>query len=66
MTDSTWTRTDTALPAIGRLIEWISPGGIQSRGKFHGGAVWFPEGSNMYVYYRPEFWRYVNDQQIDT
>lgn len=48
------------LPEIGRLIEWISPGGSHVFGTYQGGVVWLPEGSNVYVYYTPEFWRYVD------
>lgn len=54
-----WTPTAQQLPAVGQLIEWISPGGIHTRGKFLGGLIWMPEGSDMYVYYKPEFWRSV-------
>ena len=52
-----WTRTDSQLPPKGTLIDWISPSGIQDRGRFLGGIVWLPENSSMYVYYRPERWR---------
>lgn len=52
-----WTRTTERLPERGQLIEWISPGGIQTRGKCLCGLIWMPEGSDMYVYYTPAFWR---------
>lgn len=54
-----WTLTDQQLPPKGALIEWISPAGIHERGKWLGGLIWMPEGSTMYVYYCPEFWRLV-------
>ncbi|HEX5104987.1 MAG TPA: hypothetical protein VFV87_14305 [Pirellulaceae bacterium] len=53
----TWIRTSQRLPEKNQKVEWISPGGIQERGTFAGGLIWFPEGSSMYVYYTPEFWR---------
>ena len=56
-----FTRTDQQRPDKGRLVEWISPAGIHERGRYEGGLIWFPEGSPMYVYYTPEFWRYVNE-----
>ena len=52
-----YTQTAHELPPKDVPIEWISPGGSVVRGKFAGGAVWFPEGSSMYVYYTPVFWR---------
>ena len=55
----TFTRTDEKLPPKNKLIEWVSPGGLHVRGKWQGGAVWFPEGSSMYVYYTPLMWRLV-------
>lgn len=42
-----------------RPLEWITPSGEVVRGTFAGGLVWFPEGSDMYVYYTPTFWRYL-------
>ncbi len=57
--DSRWTRTSDRLPDKQRDIIWISPGGIQSRGQYLGGAVWMPEGSDCYVCYTPEFWQYA-------
>lgn len=52
-----YTMTNLELPPTGMPLEWITPSGEIVRGKFAGGAVWFPEGSNMYVYYTPVFWR---------
>ena len=50
-------RTDRKLPAKNAAVEWISPSGEVVRGKYLGGVVWLPEGSSMYVYYTPEFWK---------
>lgn len=52
-----WFRTSDRRPLKGQRIEWISSGGERERGVFLGGAVWMPEGSDMYVYYTPERWR---------
>ena len=54
-----YTLTESDRPEKGKPIEWISPNGEVVRGKYIGGAVWMPEGSNMYVYYTLIMWRYV-------
>ena len=58
-TKHNWTRTDRELPREGSKVVWISPGGIEEHGTYIGGAVWMPDGSDVYVYYTPEFWRYA-------
>ena len=57
-----WTPTAEQLPPRGVLLEWITRDGRQMRGTYAG--VWFPEGSNMYVYYVPTFWREVADAML--
>lgn len=57
MTDRQFTRLEDASHPQGVPIEWITPSGQIERGKWAGGAVWFPEGSTMYVYYIPLSWR---------
>ena len=57
MPDNTWTPTTQRFPEKGQKIEWISPCGLQERGTYAGGVIWFPEGSSMYVYYTPAYWR---------
>jgi len=52
-----FTSVSVAMPPKGALIEWITPSGQIERGRWEGGAVWFPEGSDMYVYYKPLSWR---------
>lgn len=52
-----FTPTTDGLPPVDAKIEWISPSGQIVRGVFYGGAVWLPEGSDVYVYYQPVFWR---------
>jgi hypothetical protein len=52
-----YTPTSEALPPKGYRVEWISPSGTVVRGRYEGGAVWYPEGSSVYVYYTPVFWR---------
>lgn len=52
-----YTSTEKELPPKNRPLEWITPSGEVVYGKFAGGAVWFPEGSSMYVYYQPTYWR---------
>ena len=54
---SEWTPTERQRPVRDQLVEWISPDGQQVRGRFCGGAIWFPEGGQVYVYYTPAFWR---------
>lgn len=61
--DKQWTETRLRLPDRGQAVEWISPGGFQERGKFAGGLVWFPDGSDMYVYYTPLWWLPVQEGQ---
>ncbi len=56
---SDYTPTTKALPERGRLVEWISYSGEVVRGTFDG--VWYPQGSTIYVYYQPVFWRYVEE-----
>lgn len=56
---SEYTPTSRDLPPKNVPIEWISPGGVIVRGKYQGGAVWLPDGSPMYVYYTPAYWRRV-------
>lgn len=55
-----WTPTDLEKPPMNAAVEWIAPNGDQMRGKFCG--VWIPDGSPMYVYYTPVFWRLVKEQ----
>jgi hypothetical protein len=52
-----YTPTADARPPKNVPIEWIAPDGRVQRGHYHGGAVWFPEGSGVYIYYTPTFWR---------
>lgn len=54
---SNFTRTAIKRPPKDTPIEWIAPEGTLISGKWAGGAVWFPENSNMHIYYTPEFWR---------
>lgn len=54
-----WFLYDQEKPERDRNVEWIAPDGRQVRGKFLGGCIWMPDGSNTYVYYTPVFWRYV-------
>lgn len=58
MGDNDWIRTQDRRPEPNQTVDWISPGGERVLGgKYAGGAVWFPPGSEMYVYYTPMFWR---------
>jgi len=57
MAPADYTLTSAARPPKDVPIEWIAPFGTVVRGKYAGGAVWFPEGSDMYVYYTPTYWR---------
>jgi len=58
---SDYTPVSTALPPKDTPIEWITPSGQIVRGTFAGGAIWFPEGSGVYIYYTPTFWRLASD-----
>lgn len=58
-----YTMTDRELPPKGVPLEWIAPSGEVVRGTFAGGAVWYPEGSTMYVYYVPVYWRALSVAQ---
>lgn len=55
--DARYTPIADGVPKKGARVEWISPSGLVVRGSYEGGAVWFPERSDMYVYYTPAFWR---------
>jgi hypothetical protein len=55
MTD--YTPIAREMPPKDTPIEWIAPCGRIVRGRYAGGAIWFPEGSPMYVYYTPTYWR---------
>jgi len=55
MTD--FTATVQAMPPKDKPIEWIAADGKIVAGKWCGGAVWLPDGSSMYAYYTPAFWR---------
>lgn len=52
-----WTRTESQYPPKDTPIIWIDPDGLEVAGQWLGGAVWMPDGSAMYVYYRPDLWR---------
>lgn len=53
-----WIPTRLKLPEPNTRVDWIAPSGEQvNGGAYVGGAVWYPPGSNMFVYYKPEFWR---------
>lgn len=62
MASDNWIPTSKQLPERNQKIEWISPSGLQQRGEFAGGGIWFPEGSTMCVYYTPQFWRPIQGQ----
>lgn len=55
--DATWTPYSAGLPPKGQRVEWITPSGHVVRGTFIGGLIWMPEGSSMYVYCTPTYWR---------
>lgn len=57
-----FTPLESAYPPKGASIEWITPAGQMVRGHWEGGAVWFPEGSSMYVYYTPLSWRLATEE----
>jgi hypothetical protein len=45
------------LPAKGQKVEWLTPSGEVVRGTYVGGVIWMPEGSGVYIYYTPTYWR---------
>lgn len=53
-----WTPYAQERPRRDSLVEWITPSGQVVKGRYQGGLVWYPEGSEMYVYYTPTYWRY--------
>lgn len=56
-----WTCTDDERPRPGSRVVWISPSGEEVEGEFAGGLIWFPAGSDTYIYYTPTLWRYAED-----
>lgn len=52
-----WIPVACERPPVNRRIEWISPSGEVVIGKYLGGVIWMPEGSSVYVYYTPIYWR---------
>lgn len=56
-----FTPLSSGYPPRDRPIEWVTPSGQIEKGKWCGGAVWFPEGSSMYVYYTPISWRVAQE-----
>lgn len=57
-----WFNVSSLLPKEGALVEWTTPTGDISRGRRHG-RLWFVS-DDMYVYYTPVKWRYVNDDVL--
>lgn len=55
----TWTRTEAGTPFDGEIVEVITPNGAQCLMVYKNG-LWFLKDSNMYVYFRPLMWRYVD------
>lgn len=53
---SSWRNTANVLPPEGKVVETMSPGGIQAP-LIRSGKLWFMEDGSMYVYYSPVKWR---------
>lgn len=65
MAETEWIPYDQRKPERGSAVDWIAPDGrVVIGGRYHGGVVWFPPNSEMYIYYTPTFWRY--SQTEDT
>ena len=60
MSDKDWNPLKNTAPRRGSKVEWIAPSGAHVKGTFVGGVVWIPDGSDMYVYYTPVYWRYID------
>ena len=48
-----WIPTALRGPVNGQRVEWLCP----NTGDVVAGSIWIMEGSGMYVYYAPAFWR---------
>jgi hypothetical protein len=55
--EARWIPYGERLPEKNQKIEWLTPHGETVRGTYCGGVIWFPEGSSMYIYYTPTYWR---------
>ena len=53
-----WTRTEVARPNPNSKVIWMDSSGEEIRGTYHGGVIWYPENSGMYIYYTPVMWKY--------
>lgn len=58
-----WTKLNphdsSTYPQPNKTIRWIAPDGNEEIGRYAGGAIWFPAGSTMYIYYTPVMWKYA-------
>lgn len=49
----------------GQRIDWISEGGHEERnGTMVGKGLFYPDGSDMYVYYNIVFWRPAEPREV--
>jgi hypothetical protein len=56
--EDNWTATSDGLPEEWRVVDTISPNGIQQQLKRQGN-LWFAPDGSMYVYYMPIFWKHT-------
>lgn len=52
-----WNKTTESQPENGTMVEVFHAGSQYKM--FYDSNLWFTESKSMYVYYRPEYWRYV-------
>ena len=61
-----WIKTEDRLPEPGQRVAWFRPGDrVEVRGTFKGGSIWYPDGSDMYVYYMPLQWRPLEEGKVN-
>lgn len=53
-----WNNTNLKLPDENRLVKVLDKAGDEVLMRYYK-TLWFVDGTDIYVYYTPDYWRYV-------
>ena len=59
--ETEWKNVKDVFPKVGALVEVTTPSGDVSKLRLHKSGHWFTPDMQMYVYYQPVMWRYLDD-----
>lgn len=59
---SNWNSPNAILPEEHRKISWLDSAGKETCGTFHDGHWFMGPELTTYIYYRPVFWQYTEEE----